>query len=144
MRREKWRWQSLLVMSLLLVGSAIEAGEVEDIKKEVEVLKEKVKQIEEKEVEVREEKGHELHPIRTLFEAKITGGFTGIVQGSLNNEGRFGGNRSEGSMSTDVFLEFPVHEKGSFLLRLDIEQGAGLTSLPPLFTNPDENTTGPN
>ena len=144
MRREKWRWQSLLVMSLLLVGSASEAGEVEDLKKEVEVLKEKVKQIEEKEVEARDEKGHKLHPIRSLYEARISGGFTGIVQGSLNNEGSFGGNRSEGSMSTDVFLEFPVHEKGSFLLRLDVQQGGGLASMPPVFANPNGNTTGPN
>jgi hypothetical protein len=141
---EQQRWGPLLVVFVLLIATIAQAGEMEDMKREVETLKEKVKKIEEKETEVRDGEGHRLHPIRSLLGTKMTGGLTGIVQGSLNNEGRFGGNRTEGSMSADLFVEVTVHEKGLFLLRMDIAQGAGLASLPPLFANPDGNATGPN
>ena len=144
MGHEQRKWRLLLVVFALLMAGIAQAGEVEDLKKEVEALKEKVKEIEEKEVEVKDEKGHKLHPLRGLYEARISGGFTGVIQGSLNNENRFGGNQSEGSMSTDLFLEFPVHENGSFLLRFDVQQGRGLTSVPPVFANPNGNVTGPN
>ncbi len=143
---EQRMWRPLLVVLVLFVASIAQAGDVEELKKEVEDLKRKMEKIEKKEVDVEtsDGEGHKLHPIHSLLGTKISGGFTGIFQGSLNNETRFGGNRSEGAMSTDLFVDVPVHEKGSFLLRLDIQQGAGLTSLPPLFTNPDGNTTGPN
>lgn len=78
------------------------------------------------------------------FGVKIFGGVTGIVQGALNNEGRFGGDRAEGSMSADLMLSVPIGEKGKFFLRLDIQQGEGLTTLPGLFTSPNGNATGPN
>lgn len=139
-----WRWAGSSILLLFLMGSFGHAAEEEDLKKEVEDLKRKVEKMEKGKEEVQDGVGHKLHSVHSLYGAKISGSFTGIVQGSLNNEGRFGGNRSEGAMSSDLFLEVPVHEKGSFLLRLDIEQGAGLASLPPVFANPNGNTTGPN
>lgn len=47
-------------------------------------------------------------------------------------------------MSADLYLELPVEDRGLFLLRLDLQQSAGLTRLPPLFTAPNGNPTGPN
>lgn len=75
---------------------------------------------------------------------KIYGGLTVIGQGGANVPERFGGNRGDMTLSADFFLEAPVGNHGTFLLRMDVEQGAGLARLPPLFANPDGNTTGPN
>ncbi len=136
--------QSLFLILSIGTGSALWAAEVDELRREIEQLKERVKEIEEREAEVRDEKGHLLHPVRGLHKATISGGFTGILQGSLNNEDRFGGDRGEGSMSADLFLEFPAHERGSFLFRLDVVQGAGLSAIPPVFTAPNGNTTGTN
>lgn len=75
---------------------------------------------------------------------KVYGGLTVIGQGGANTPEQFGGNRGDATLSADLFVEAPVGRRGAFLLRLDVEQGAGLTRLPPLFTSPDGNTTGPN
>lgn len=123
MKKIKWEMSYLLWVCILLIGNP---GQV----------------IAHKEVD--DGAGHKLHPIHSHFGADISGGLTTIIQGSLNNEKIFGGNQTEGSMSADFFLEFPVYEKGSFLFRFDIVQGEGLTSLPPLFNSPNGNTTGTN
>jgi hypothetical protein len=84
------------------------------------------------------------YPIEVQSKTKITGGLTTIVQGVLNNEEAFGGNRAEGSMSADLFIESEIVPRGFLLFRMDVLQGDGLTRLPPLFTNPDGTPTGPN
>jgi hypothetical protein len=144
MRADRYKWHELVIIYLMMLPIISQAGEVEEMKREMEDLKERVRQIEGQQVEVRDIKGHRLHPIRGLFKTTISGGFTGIVQGSINNEERFGGERSEGSMSTDLFIEAPVNEHGVVLLRFDVVQGEGLASMPSLFTNANGNTTGPN
>lgn len=120
-RRKQWKWVGLAVLFILLVCSASEADEIENLKKKAEDL-----------------------PIFKAFGVKISGGLTGIFQGSLNNRKEFGGNGAAGEFSADLSLDGSIGDKGSFRLRFDFEYGAGLTDFPPVFTNPDENPTGPN
>ncbi|MBI3607205.1 MAG: carbohydrate porin [Nitrospirae bacterium] len=136
---------AVLIVWLSPLGMGIsQAGEMESLKQEVEGLKGRVEQIEKKDGETTDGEGHKLHPVQSAFGAKLSGGATAIYQKSVGTPSAFGGNGAEGQMSADLFLESPIGNKGSFLLRLDIEQGVGLSNLPPLFTNPDGNLTGPN
>lgn len=92
-----------------------------------------------------EEEGAEKHyPVAALTRTHITGGLTMIVQGALRNEKVFGGDRADGSLSADFFLESEVAPKGFFLFRMDVAQGSGLTHLPPFFVSPDGTATGVN
>lgn len=106
---------------MLLVCNASRGSEIENLKKKIEDL-----------------------PILSTFGIKISGGLTGIFQGSLGNRKEFGGNGAGGDFSADLSLDGSIGDKGSFRLRFDIEFGSGLTDFPPVFTNPDENPTGPN
>ena len=124
----------LLVALGLLVGQAPPArGEAVSLEEEVGRLKARVEALE-----------HRAPSGPLLPGLKVYGGLTVIGQGSANNLERFGGNRGDSTLSADLFIETAVGEHGTFLLRLDVEQGAGVTRLPPLFTSPDGNTTGPN
>ncbi len=120
-RRKQWKWMVLLALLILLLDSPSQAGEIESLKKKVEGL-----------------------PVLSTFGVKISGGLTGIFQGSLGNPKEFGGNGAGGDFSADLSLNGSVGDNGSFRLRFDFEYGAGLTDFPPVFTNPDENPTGPN
>ncbi len=111
----------LIAVLMLLVGNASQSGELENLKKRIEDP-----------------------PIFRTFGIKIRGGITGIVQGSLNNRKEFGGNGAAGEFSADLSLDGSIGDKGSFRLRFDFEHGPGLTDFPPVFTNPDGKTTGPN
>lgn len=143
MKPNHWEGKSLL-LALLLIASPVQAAELDDLKKEMEVIKQEVRELKEKEIEVRDDVGHRLHPVRSLMGVTITGGLTGIAQGSLNNENRFGGDSSEGSMSADLIFEAGMGEQTSFLLRFDVVQGEGLGRTPPLFSSPNGNTMGTN
>ncbi len=88
--------------------------------------------------------GHERHPVHSARGLSLSGGITVIAQGSANNRAEFGGNGAETAYSTDLYMEGPIGEHGAFLLRFDVQQGAGLTRLPPVFTNADGNTNGTN
>jgi high affinity Mn2+ porin len=119
--RKQWKRIGLLVLFISLVCNTSKADEIEDLKKRAEDL-----------------------PIFKAFGIKISGGLTGIFQGSLNNPKEFGGNGAAGEFSADLSLDGSIGDKRSFRLRFDFEHGAGLTDFPPVFTNPDGNTTGPN
>jgi len=141
--------------ALFLMGSggllAMAAGgedPVGDTPAESRSLEERVRALEERtrqsDTGGKDEQGHPIHFVQSASDIKLNGGMTGIYQWSAGNASQFGGNGSEGQMSADLFLETPIGDKGAFLLRLDIEQGVGLTNFPPVFSNPDGNVTGPN
>lgn len=110
-----------MALLTLLVDSTSQADEIENLKKKIEDL-----------------------PVFSTFGIKISGGITGIFQGSLGNQKEFGGNGVGGDFSADLSLDGSIGDKGSFRLRFDFEYGAGLTDFPPVFTSPDGNPTGPN
>ncbi|MER3447368.1 MAG: hypothetical protein C4291_11250 [Candidatus Dadabacteria bacterium] len=111
----------LIASLMLLVCNAGWADEIENLKKRIEDL-----------------------PPFSTFGIKVSGGLTGIFQGSLNNRKEFGENGAAVEFSADLSLDGSIGDKGSFRLRFDFEHGSGLTDFPPVFTNPDGNTTGPN
>jgi len=119
--RKRWKRIGLLVLFISLVCNTSKADEIENLKKGAEDL-----------------------PIFKAFGIKISGGLTGIFQGSLNNPKEFGGDGAAVEFSADLSLDGSIGDKGSFRLRFDFEHGSGLTDFPPVFTSPDENTTGPN
>lgn len=136
---------SLAVVAACIAGMGIgHADEIQHFNQELEDLKARIDQLEQQQRESTDGEGHKLHPVHSLSGAKLSGGVTGIYQASAGNQAALGGNGSEGQMSADLYLEAPIGEQGSFLFRFDIEQGAGLTKFPPVFTNPDGNTGGPN
>ena len=141
---QRLAWRMLLLGPLIFVVGVCQAGELDTLTNDIKDLKDRIQELETKGTELRDGEAHKLHPVHSTKEVKIAGGFTGIIQGTVNNERQFGGNSVQGNMSVDLYAEFPVQEDGLFLLRLDVEQGAGLTDLPPLFTNPDGNPTGTN
>ena len=134
----------LSFLFFLLASGWSFAQEQRDFEKELNEIKKRVKELEQKEIEVTDEDGHRLHPVRSLYGTTINGGLTTIFQGSLNNKNRFGGNRSEASMSADLIFEYGFGAGSSFLFRFDVVQGEGLTGIPALFLNPNGNPSGPN
>lgn len=75
----------------------------------------------------------EVYPLQTLRKTRLSGGLTFIVQGALNNEKRFGGNRADGSFSLDLILESEIRKNGLMIVRGDFMRGDGLTRLPGFF-----------
>ena len=120
-RRKQWKWSGLIALLMLLMCNTSQADEIENLKKKIEDL-----------------------PIFKTFGINISGGLTGIFQGSLGNRKEFGGNGGAVEFSADLLLDGSIDDNGFFRLRFDFEHGAGLTDFPPVFTNPNGNTTGPN
>lgn len=79
------------------------------------------------------EKPKEAYPLQSFRKARIDGGLTFIVQGGLNNEDRFGGDRADSSLSIDMILESKIRDRGLLIVRGDFIRGDGLTRLPGLF-----------
>ncbi|MBI5198059.1 MAG: hypothetical protein HZA19_05555, partial [Nitrospirae bacterium] len=92
------------------------------------------------------ELGHKLHPVHTGFPSKISGWLVAIAQGTSGSKDSSGqeNDRAEGSQSMNLFFETNVKDSGTFLVHLDVQQGEGLTHVPPLFVSPNGNTTGTN
>ncbi|MEO6665862.1 MAG: carbohydrate porin, partial [Nitrospiria bacterium] len=131
--------------------AASEAPPVEDVREELERVKQRLDSLEERErsvnVGAEDAKGHRLHPIHSLGEAKISGGVTMIGQGvssdQLIDPVTGPGDKAEATLSLDLFLEHQISQDGRVLVHLDVQQGAGLTNIP-VFAAPNGNTTGPN
>lgn len=111
------------------------ANDLAELKARVEKLEGIIK-----DVEVFDEIGHKLHPIHSVYGLKIGGGITMTVQGAERQDGT---SASMGALSADITLESPVGEKGRAVAALDMQRGTGLQKLPPFFTAPNGNTTGP-
>jgi hypothetical protein len=77
--------------------------------------------------------GEKVYPLQTLRKTRLSGGLTFIVQGALNNEKQFGGDRADGSFSLDLILESEIRKNGLMIIRGDFMRGDGLTRLPDLF-----------
>jgi high affinity Mn2+ porin len=82
---------------------------------------------------------------------RTSGAFTGILQGTIGNPKQFRGDRPQGTLSTDLFVETPVvsmpDSVSLFFLNVGVQKGKGLTpgnSLPTLFQSPNGQFTGPN
>ncbi len=82
---------------------------------------------------------------------RTSGAFTGILQGTIGNPKQFRGDRPQGTLSTDLFVETPVvstpDSVSLFFVNVGIQKGRGLTpgdSLPTLFKSPNGQFTGPN
>lgn len=80
-----------------------------------------------------------------------SGAFTGILQGTIGNQRQFRGDRSQGTLSSDLFVETPVvstpNSVSLFFLNVGIQKGKGLTpgdSIPLLFKSPNGAFSGPN
>jgi high affinity Mn2+ porin len=121
----------------------------ESLQKEVETLKNRIDMLEKMLPEKTDQTdglAHPLHPVHALNGAKLSGGVTMIFQRFVGVKDSFGNRNDDADMtlSTDLMLESPVGKNGTFLLRMDLERGSGIVSTPPLFTNPDGNTTGTN
>lgn len=117
---------SLLLIATLLLPALVWGDELQDLRQDVEKLKEQIAVIEKKAGPEEEDGvGHKLHPVHALFGARLFGGLTMIFQRSLGVKDSFGNrnDQSDAEMSADFFLETPVGEKGTFLLRMDIERG---------------------
>src|SRR3990172_6404161 len=145
-------WVQIGVAWLCLAGGVgTPAVAADDVSSELRALKERVEALErgDKTVDVTEKDGHghRLHHIHSLGEAKISGGITLIAQGvssdQLTDPATGSGDKGEGTLSLDLFLEHQVSEHGRLLIHLDVQQGPGLTNLP-VFAAPNGNTTGPN
>lgn len=143
-RRTRPAWALLPLLGLSLAGTTGRADELERLRHEVDELRTRLERIEGGATQRHDGEGHKLHPLHSAYGARVAGGYTAVVQGTLGNERRYGGDGADAAMSADLYLELPVEDRGLFLLRLDLQQGAGLTRLPPLFTAPNGNPTGPN
>ncbi|MEO5656269.1 MAG: carbohydrate porin, partial [Nitrospiria bacterium] len=137
----------VLVCVVTSAGPVV-AGEAAD---ELQELRERVEALEreDKTVDVTDQdgQGHRLHPIHSLGEAKISGGITMIVQGvssdHLTDPVAGPGDQAEATLSLDLFLEHQISQDGRVLVHLDVQQGAGLTTIP-VFAAPNGNSTGTN
>ncbi len=107
----------------------------------IEELKTRVGKIEDmlKEKVVVDELGHKLHPVRSVEGLTISGGLT--VTGQRTN---YQNSRGAGAISADIILESTVGKDGIAVAVFDFQRGAGLQNLPPFFTSPNGNATGPN
>ena len=152
---EKERVIRLMLFVLTLVGclctadlSRAQTQGAPDLRGELEKLRERMEALERetgrKKLTGEEEEERRHYPLVAISKTHVTGGLTMILQGTLNNEEVFGGDRADGSMSADLFLESEIAPRGTILFRMDVAQGTGLTTLPPLFVNPDGTPTGPN
>jgi hypothetical protein len=100
-----------VLTAALLIGvttGSIFAEEQKGINDELKEMKERLEVLEKAQQVTTDGAGHKLHPVHSVFGIKISGGLTGIYQGSLGNRKEFGGNRAEGQMSADLFLESPI------------------------------------
>lgn len=79
------------------------------------------------------EKVEDAFPLQTSRKTQLNGGMTLIVQGGLNNEAQFGGDRADGSLSLDLILSSEIRDNGLLIVRGDFMRGEGLTRLPSLF-----------
>lgn len=118
-------------------AAGAQASEMEDLKKRVEALEKGAK-----DTEMADELGHKLHPIHSLYGLKISGGVTMVGQGVAHLKNA--DHRGAFTLSADLTLESPVGKDGRVIAVLDFQRGAGLQNLPPFFTGPNGNTTGPN
>ncbi len=79
------------------------------------------------------EPSEELFPLQTSRKTQLNGGMTLIIQGALNNEIQFGGDRTDGNLSLDMILSSEIRDGGLLIIRGDFMRGEGLTRLPSLF-----------
>jgi len=79
------------------------------------------------------EPGEELFPLQSSRKTQFNGGMTLIIQGGLNNESQFGGDRADGSISVDMILTSEIRDGGLLIIRGDFMRGEGLSRLPPLL-----------
>ena len=107
---------------------------IEELKTRVEKIEDMLK----KEVVV-DKLGHKLHPVRSVEGLTISGGLT--VTGQRTN---YQNSRGAGAISADIILESTVGKDGIAVAVFDFQRGAGLQNLPPFFTSPNGNATGPN
>lgn len=140
-RLSAWRSASLLPLCLLAFP-----GQAEDdsVQRTLEELRGRVEKLEGRPLPAGDDEGRRIRTVHGAMDARVGGGFTAIAQGAVSNPAQFGGDHAEGSLSADLYFELPVIDRGDFLLRVDLQQGAGLTRLPPLFTAPNGNPTGTN
>ncbi|MBI3754718.1 MAG: carbohydrate porin [Deltaproteobacteria bacterium] len=112
-------------------------SELEELRQRIEDLEKRVKS-----TEAVDELGHKFHPIHSIYGLKIGGGLTVTAQGILHDKGN--NQRGAGALSADIILESPVGKDGRAVAVFDFQRGAGLQNLPPFFTAPNGNATGPN
>lgn len=151
MDQARIRWMGIGVAWLCVTAHIGTAAGTDDVTSELRALKERVEVLErgEKPIDAAAPDGHgdRLHPVHSLGKAKIGGDLTLILQGvsadQLTDPSMGSGDKGEGTLSLDLFLEHQVSEHGRMLIHLDVQQGAGLTNIP-VFAAPNGNTTGPN
>lgn len=93
------------------------------------------------------DKTNQMRPLMTSGESTISGWLTMIAQGTNGSKDvstNKDTDKSEGSLSADIFFDTKFDEDGRFFLHLDIQQGMGLVNIPPLLVAPNGNATGPN
>ncbi|MBI5902248.1 MAG: carbohydrate porin [Deltaproteobacteria bacterium] len=112
-------------------------GEVEELKARVDALEKRLA-----DMEVVDGLGHRLHPIHSIYGLKISGGLTVTAQKADNL--KEAGDRGATAVSADIVMESPVGRDGRVVAVFDFQRGAGLKNLPPFFTSPNGNPTGPN
>jgi len=105
---------------------------------ELEAIKERLNIIErdsERRRILGEEKGIQTETffLQTFRKTRFDGGLTFIVQGGINNEARFGGDRADSSLSIDIILESKIQDNGILIVRGGFMRGDGLSRLPELF-----------
>ncbi len=113
------------------------ANDVEELKARVDALEKRLA-----DTEVVDGLGHRLHPIHSIYGLKISGGLTITAQKASNLQGT--DNRGAAAVSADIAIESPVGRDGRVVAVFDFQRGAGLKNLPPFFTSPNGNPTGPN
>lgn len=150
------RWIGLLILggAFLAVGPIGDpvyaqdaTAEVDQLREEIRKLREKVEDIDRRtalEKLIGEEDGEPRQPVRARSKTRLDGGLTMIVQGSLNNEAVFGGDRTDLTLSADLIFESELRPEGFFILHGDFALGGGLSHLPPLLTGPNGTATGTN
>lgn len=127
-----------LPMAAFAAGAADSQADIEALKKRVDELEKRVDGTERV-----DERGHRLHPVHSAYGLKIGGGVTMTGQGVY---GLKPGNKQPGAaaLSADISIESPVGADGRVVGVLDLQHGAGLTNIPPLFKSPNGSPTGTN
>ncbi|TAN61901.1 hypothetical protein EPN18_05780 [bacterium] len=80
--------------------------------------------------------------VQSTHGIKISGGLTATAEGT--NHLKNGRHRGAVALSADLSLETAIGKDGKVAAAFDIQSGAGLKNLPPLFTSPNGNATGVN